>query len=111
MLTTAHFQVIQLAPRDVVLDAKAGKHLDFAIIHGDGEMHDNFASGCAKQLPEPFVQVQLLCCEVEPCTLGFPGVDFLIQSDCRCCDCHKKLSKFSLSGAIRLRLNRSIRNS
>ena len=69
------------AAGDVVLHAEAGEHLNAAVVHGHGKVHDDFASRRAEQLPKAFIQVQLACCKIEPRALRFPGIDLLVQSD------------------------------
>jgi hypothetical protein len=76
------------AARDVVLNAKAGEHLNTTIVHGHGKMHYDFAGRSPEQLPQAFIEIQLACREIEPRALSFPGIDLLVQSHGLCCDCH-----------------------
>ena len=50
-----------------------------AVIHADGNVHDEFAGGIAENLPDTLIQIELLCCKVEPSGLGFPGIGLLLE--------------------------------
>ena len=102
MLTTAHFQVIQEARArtssretsgrvadaafggaagDGVLDAVAGEDFDGAVVHGDGDVDDDFAGGIAEDLPDALIEVEFFCGKVESSGLGFPGVCLLLEGE------------------------------
>src|SRR6185369_1215811 len=51
------------------------------IVHLDRNVNGEFAVGTAEDAPETFVEVQLLCCDIEACRLGHPWVSFLVQGD------------------------------
>jgi hypothetical protein len=68
-----------------VQDAEAGEHFDTAVVHGDGEVDDDFAGRIAQDLPKAVVEVEFMRCEVESSSLCFPWIDFLLERD----GCHK----------------------
>jgi len=69
------------AAGDGVLDAVAGEDFDGAIVHADGDVHDEFAGGLAEDPPNTLIEVEFFCCEVESSCLGFPGVSFLLEGE------------------------------
>ena len=79
---------------DGMLNTESGKNLNATIIHGHRKVNDNFARRCPQQLPQPFIQIELACCKVEPRALRFPGINLLVQ--CHCCRCHTISNSFSL---------------
>src|SRR5207245_7989689 len=44
-------------------------------------MNDDFAVGISKNLPDPIVQVELLCGEIKASSLRLPGINFLFQGN------------------------------
>ncbi len=69
------------AAGDGVLDAVAGKDLDGAVVHADGDVDNEFAGGVAENLPNAGVEVEFGCGEVESSGLGFPGISFLLEGE------------------------------
>jgi len=61
-----------------VLHAEAGEHLDPAVVHVDGKMHDHFARGRSEDPPQTFIEIQLAGGKVETGALRLPWIDFLI---------------------------------
>ena len=62
-----------------MLDPIAGEDLDGAVVHADGNVNDDLASGVTKNLPDPLVKIEFFCGEVESSGLGFPGVCLLLE--------------------------------
>ena len=52
-----------------------------SVVHAHREVHDDFACRIPQDLPEPFIQVQFLCRKIKPSSLGFPGIDLLLEGD------------------------------
>src|SRR5919108_5732385 len=62
-----------------MLHSKAGEHLQAAIIHRNWNVEDEFPIRVSQHLPQPFVQVKFLSCEIEAGGLRLPGINFLFQ--------------------------------
>ena len=69
------------ASGDGVLNAVAGEDFDGAVVHADGDVNDDFAGGITENFPDAGVEVEFACGEVEPSSLGFPGVCFLLERE------------------------------
>ena len=62
------------AASDGVLHAEAGEDLEGAVVHGNRDVKDDFAVGIAQDLPEAFIEVELLGGDVETRGLRLPGL-------------------------------------
>ena len=69
------------AAGDGVLDAVAGEDFDAAVIHGDGDVDDDFAGGVAEDLPDASVEVETAGSFVEARLLCEPWVLLLLHGD------------------------------
>ena len=67
------------AAGDGVLDAVAGEDFDGAVVHGDGDVDDDFAGGVAEDLPDAGVEVELRGGVIKARGLRFPGVGLLLH--------------------------------
>ena len=65
--------------RNRVLHPEAGEDLDASVVHHHRDVHDHFACRVAQHLPQPFIQVKFLCSKVKSSSLGFPGINFLLE--------------------------------
>ena len=100
MLTTAHFQVIQLArartsssvtsgavadaafsraARNRMLDAESGEDLEAAVIHLHRDVDREFAIGITQNPPKAVIKIELLGSQVKARPLRFPGIAFFID--------------------------------
>jgi hypothetical protein len=66
---------------DRVLDAVAGEDFDGAVVHADGDVNDDLASGVAEDLPDAFIKIEFSGGEVESSGLGFPGICLLLEGE------------------------------
>jgi hypothetical protein len=64
-----------------VLHSEAGKDLDAAIVHHDGEVHDYFTGWRPENAPQAFIEIELAGSEFETSALCLPGIDFLVKGD------------------------------
>ena len=64
-----------------MLHTESGKNFQLPTVHHDWNVNDDFAVGISKNLPDPIVQVELLCGEIKASSLRLPGINFLFQGN------------------------------
>src|SRR5205807_2854809 len=68
--------------RNGVLYAEAGKDFQRAVVHGHGDVHNDFTLRIAQDLPQSFIKVKFLCGEIEAGCLRLPGIQLLLKRYC-----------------------------
>ncbi len=88
-----------------MLHPEAGENFNRTVIHADRNVNDDLARRIAEYFPKAFVQVEFLRREVESSSLGFPGIDFLLEGECLHTD---DLQWFCERGPLCVAVNTSI---
>ncbi len=79
------------AARDGMLHAKASKDFEMAVVHLDGNVHDNLAVGIAQNPPQALIEVEFLSSQVEAGALRLPRVGLFIHVRGGGDRCHKNI--------------------
>ena len=69
------------AAGDGVLDAVAGEDFDVAVVHGDGDVDDDFAGGVAEDFPDSGFEVESFGGLIKARGLREPWIGLLLQGD------------------------------
>jgi hypothetical protein len=64
-----------------MLHSKAGKNLQFSVVQGHWNVHNQLAVGVPQHLPQAFLQIEFLRGKVEARRLRLPGIDFLFEGN------------------------------